>query len=231
MDILAIGAHPDDVELSCGGTLIKLAKNGFQTGIIDLTLAELSTQGNPQQRQQEAETAGRMLKAIVRENLELPDGGIENTDANRLLVIEAIRKHRPRLVFAPYWYDRHPDHGNASQLVTDSCFYAGLEKIKTEYEAYRPLSVIYYYQHWVEQPVFIVDISDDFEIKMKAVRAYKSQFIRTGKTKETFINRPEFLQSIKSRAEYYGYQIGAQYGEPFFVRLPIKINNIMDLFA
>ena len=231
MDILAFGAHPDDVELSCGGTLIKLAKKGFQTGIVDLTLAELSTQGDRQQRQREAEAARQMLKVTLRENLEIPDGQIDNTDSNRLLVIETVRKYRPRIVLAPYWYDRHPDHGNASHLVSDSCFFAGLEKIKTDHSAYRPLSVVYYYQHWVEQPVFVVDISDDFETKMEAVRAYKSQFIRDGKARKTFINRPEFLQSVKSRAEYFGYQIGVRYGEPFFVRLPIKLNNIMDLFA
>lgn len=231
MDILAFGAHPDDVELSCGGTLLKLAKKGLQTGIIDLTMAELSTEGNPQRRRKEAEAAARILKISERQNLKIPDGGIENKEAYRLLVIDAIRKYRPGLVFAPYPYDRHPDHGNASQLVSDSCFYAGLEKIKTGHEAYRPVTVIYYYQHWVEQPVFIVDISEDFETKMKAVQAYKSQFVHDAKGKSTFINRSEFLQSVKNRAEYFGYQINAQYGEPFFIRLPMKINNIMDLFT
>ncbi len=232
LDILAFGAHPDDVELSCGGTLLKLAEQGYSTAIIDLTRAELSTQGNPEQRRQEAETAGRILKVAVRENLMFPDGGIVNNEENRLRVIETIRKHKPQIVLAPFNQDRHPDHEHTSQLVRECCFYAGLEKIQTRSEPHRPHTVLYYFQHWVEQPVFIVDISDTFETKMEAVRAYKSQFIRTEKNiKETFINRPEFLQSIKNRAEYFGYQAGVRYGEAFHVRLPIKLDNLMDIFA
>jgi N-acetylglucosamine malate deacetylase 1 len=232
IDVLAFGAHPDDVELFCSGLLVKLKSQGFKTGIIDLTAGELSTRGNVTLRAQEAREAAKILNVDIRENLGLKDGDIKIDAESKGRVIEAIRKYRPKIVLTPYWEDRHPDHISASRLVGASFFYSGLSKVKTRHEAYRPKTLIYYFHHDVAKPSFIVDVSVEFETKLKAVQAYQSQFFNpSSREPATYISRPEFTESIINRAKYFGFQIGVEYGEPFFVKSALKIDNIMEIFA
>ncbi len=232
LDILAFGAHPDDVELSCSGTLIKCIRQGYQAGIIDLTAGELGTRGNPELRFKEAEAAAKLMKVAVRHNAGIPDGDISNTAENRKILIEYIRRYQPKIVLLPYFSDRHPDHENASVLIEQACFYAGLVKIETETSAYRPPNLIYYYFNRVENVRLIVDISAEIEAKMQAIAAFKSQFYDPRSDEpETFISSKGFMEYIKARAQYYGRQIGCEYGEPFWMKSALKIDNLMATFA
>ena len=232
LHILAFSAHPDDVELSCGGTIVKMVKSGYKVGIVDLTEAELSTRGNVKLRKQETEKSTHILNLDIRENLKIPDGQIENNNTNRLKVISCIRKYKPEIILAPFFEDRHPDHVHASNLISESNFYSGLSKIETGIEHYRAKNVIYYYQHLVDNPSFVVDITDEFDKKMEAVKAFESQFYDPGSNEpETFISQKQFIISLKTRAQYFGYQIGVEYGEPFFVKSRIKINNLYKIFS
>jgi len=232
LDILAFSAHPDDVELSCGGTIVKLVKAGYKVGAADLTEAELSTRGNVQLRRKETEAASKLLNLSMRDNLKIPDGQIENNQTNRLKVINCIRKYQPDIILAPYHEDRHPDHVHASHLVSESNFYSGLDKINGSYEPHRAKGIIYYYQHLVDKPNFVVDITAEFDKKMEAIKAFTSQFYDPKSNEpETYISNKRFLESLKIRAQYFGYQIGVQYGEPFFVKSAIKIDNIYQIFS
>ncbi len=232
IDVLAFGAHPDDVELFCSGLLIKLKSQGYKTGIIDLTRGELSTRGTVELRTKESHEATQILSLDLRENIGLKDGDIKVESSTKNKIIEVIRKYRPKIVLAPYWEDRHPDHIYTSRLVSASFFYSGLKKIKTDYEAYRPKNIIYYFHNEVVKPSFVVDISKEFETKLKAVNAYKSQFFNAVSTEpDTYISSPEFIDSIKNRAKYFGFQIGVEYGEPFFVKSAIKLDNIIEIFT
>lgn len=232
LNILAFGAHPDDVELSCGGTIVKMVKTGYKVGVIDITEAELSTRGNVELRKQETKKSAEILKLQVRENLKIQDGQIENNQENRLKVINCIRKYQPDIILAPYFEDRHPDHVHVSNLVNESNFYSGLNKIKSNYPPYRAKNVIYYYQHLVDKPSFVVDITAEFEKKMEAVKAFTSQFYDPhSKEPETYISNKQFFESLKTRAQYFGYQIGVEFGEPFFIKSAIKIDNIYGIFS
>ena len=232
LDVLAFGAHPDDVELFCGGLILKLKSQGKSVGIIDLTRGEMGTRGTPEIRLREAANAAEILKLDVRENGNLPDGDLKVDAESKKVVINFIRKYKPEIVISPFWEDRHPDHVYASRLVSASFFYSGLKRVKTDWEEYRPKSLIYYFQHEVGKPSFVADISKEFETKLKAVKSYTSQFFNP-KSEEpnTFISQPEFLDSVVTRAKYFGFQIGVEYGEPFFVKSAIKIDNIFDIFA
>jgi N-acetylglucosamine malate deacetylase 1 len=222
LDILVFAAHPDDAELSMGGTIAKLTKQKYKVGIIDLTKGELGTRGNEKTRQKEATLAGKILKISVRNNLGIPDGNIQRTKDNLMMVIKEIRQFKPKIIFAPYFNDRHPDHHDTSVLIKEAMFSTGLHKIKTldkfsEQKSYRPKKLFYYMQTYTFDPSFIVDITDSFESKMKAVKAYRTQFFDSkSKELETFISRPEFLDYIISRSQFYGFQIGKHYGEPFY---------------
>jgi bacillithiol biosynthesis deacetylase BshB1 len=233
LDALVFAAHPDDAELSMGGTIAKFSKNDFKVGIVDLTRGELGTRGTPESRQQEAFNAAIILKVAARENLEIPDGDIKNIKENLMKVIIAIRKFRPKIIFAPFFNDRHPDHIDASTLIKRAMLSTGLTKVKTMYkdvpqQQYRPNKLFYYMQTYTFNPSFIVDISETMEQKMKAVECFSSQFHNPkSKEPETFISRPEFINYIKSRAEFYGFSIGKSYGEPFFCEEKIE----MDLLS
>ncbi len=232
LDVLIFAAHPDDAELSMGGTIAKLTKRDLKVGIIDLTRGELGTRGTAETRQREAFNAAIALKVAVRENLEMPDGNINNTKENLMRVIIQIRKFKPKIIFAPYFNDRHPDHIDASHLIKRAMFVTGLSKIKTfDKEVpqvhYRPNKLFYYMQTYTFEPSFVVDISDSFDLKMKAVECYSSQFYNPkSKEPETFISRPEFINFIKSRAEIYGFTIGKMYGEPFFCEEKIELDLV-----
>jgi bacillithiol biosynthesis deacetylase BshB1 len=232
LDVLIFAAHPDDAELGMGGTIAKLTKNNFKVGIVDLTKGELGTRGTAESRQREAFNAGITLKIALRENLEIPDGDIKNTKENLMKVILEIRRYKPKLVFAPYFNDRHPDHIDASNLIKRAMFSTGLAKIKTfdkevPQNHYRPSKLFYYMQSYSFDPTFILDISDSFDLKMKAVECYGSQFHDPkSKEPETFISRPEFINYIKSRAEFYGFAIHKTYGEPFFCEEKIELDLV-----
>ncbi len=236
LDVIFFAAHPDDAELSCGGTIAKMVKAGKKAGIIDLTSGELGTRGSEEIRSKELAKASNILKLTVRENLMLKDGNIENNERNRLKVISAIRTYKPTIIFLPYEYDRHPDHQHANKLIRESAFYSGLNKLETQFEgvpqqAFRPLRNIYFMQTYTFDPSFIIDITDVFETKMKAVRCYSSQFYNP-KSKEpgTFISDKKFIEYLEARATFYGFQIGVKYGEPFFMeeKLKLDIDNIFN---
>ncbi|MDP2365879.1 MAG: bacillithiol biosynthesis deacetylase BshB1 [Ignavibacteria bacterium] len=235
LDVLVFAAHPDDAELAMGGTIAKLTINNIKVGIIDLTQGELGTRGTAESRQREAFNAAIALKVALRENLEIPDGDIENSKKNVQKIIMEIRKYKPKIIFAPYFNDRHPDHIDASRLVKRAMFSSGLSKIITYDKEvpqiyYRPQKLFYYMQTYTFEPTFVMDISDTFEQKMKSVECYATQFHDPkSKEPETFISRPEFINYIKSRAEYYGFSIGKMYGEPFFCEEKIELDLVSDL--
>lgn len=228
LDVLVFAAHPDDAELSMGGTIAKLTKDKFKVGIVDLTKAELSTRGNVSIRKKEAANADKVLETAVRVNLGIPDGEIKRTKENLLKVVGQIREYKPKIIFAPHSSDRHPDHQDASALIKHAMFSAGLIKIKTfknkkEQVPYRPKKLFYYMQTYVFDPTFIVDITETIEQKMEAVKAYYSQFYDPKSRKpETFISKPQFINYVVSRAQFYGFQIGKHYGEPFYCEEKIE---------
>jgi len=232
LDILVFAAHPDDAELSMGGTIAKFTHADLRVGIIDFTRGELGTRGTAETRQKEAFLAAITLKAALRENLHIPDGNIQRTKENLMKIIMTIRRYKPKIIFAPYFNDRHPDHIDTSKLVKEAMFSTGLSKIKTFdkeviQNAYRPNKLYYYMQTYSFEPSFIIDISNHFETKMSAVKLYSSQFHNPKSTEpETFISRPEFINYIISRAQYYGFQIGKRYGEPFFCEEKIELDLI-----
>jgi len=230
IDALVFAAHPDDAELGMGGTIAKVVKNNFSVGIIDITQGEMSTRGNKVIRKQETLKADAILKTSIRENLMIPDGDIQLTDENIRKIILMIRKYHPKIIFAPYFNDRHPDHLNVSNLVKKAFFISGLLKYKTvdegeEQETYRPRKLYYYMQTYTFIPSFIIDISNTFNEKMDSVRAYSSQFYDPKNTEpETFISNPEFIEYVEARARHYGFQIGKRYGEPFFCEEIIELD-------
>ncbi len=230
IDALVFGAHPDDAELAMGGTISVLTKKGFKVGIIDLSKGELGTRGSAELRQKEAFQAAIILKSALRENLSINDGDIQNNRENLLKVIMSIRRYRPKIIFAPYFNDRHPDHINTSLLIKSAMFYCGLPKIKTFdkeilQQAFRPSKLFYYMQTYTFEPSFIVDISETFEDKMNAVYAYASQFYNPKSTEpETFISNPQFIEFIKSRAQFFGFKIGKKYGEAFFTEEGVELD-------
>ncbi len=235
LDALAFGAHPDDVELTCAGTIIKLGAIGYKTGVIALTRGELGTRGTADIREKEFEEAGTIMGLSVHKMLNIPDGNVQVNWENKLKVIREIREYKPKIVFAPYWVVRHPDHGHASHLVREAAFFAGLKKIDTGQDAHRPYKVIYYPCRFEFEPSFIVDVSEFHDQKVKAIQAYKSQFHNPDKHKygdeETNISRPEFLEAIITRAKQYGSYIGVKYGEPFLVREPMRLDDPVQFFG
>lgn len=234
LDVLAIGAHPDDIELACGGTLIKLVRLGRKVGVLDLTKGELGTRGTQDIREGEGMEARKILGVEVRENLRIKDGSIEINQANKLQLVQFIRKYRPDILLIPHWLERHPDHEHAHHLCREAWFYSGLEKIETRengvlQEPYRPRSYFHFMQAYEFIPSFIVDISDEFEQRMDAVRAFKSQFYDPhNNERETFLSTPEFMEMLRTRFEYFGDRIGRKYGEPFF---SINMIGIADPFV
>jgi len=234
LDILAIGAHPDDVELCCGGTLAKSVKLGRKVGILDLTEGELGTRGNSGIRVKEAQAAAEIL-GCLRENLSLPDGNIEVNVPNRMKLIQIFRKYRPRVLLIPHFAERHPDHVRAHHLCRDAWFYSGLRKIETtsagvRQEAWRPHNYFHFMQWQEFTPSFVVDISDVYEQRLEAIRAHKSQFHDPqSKEPQTILSQKSFLEMVESRARYFGYRIGAKYAEPFYSVELIGIEDVFNL--
>jgi bacillithiol biosynthesis deacetylase BshB1 len=235
LDALAFGAHADDVELACSGTIIKLGALGYKTGVITLTRGEMATRGSARIRAQEFTQSAKVMGLASHKMLDIPDGWIEVTRENTLKIIKEIRLYQPRIVFAPYWVSRHPDHEKTSHLVREAAYLSGLKKMKTDQESYRPYKVIFYQTRFEFTPSFIVDISEFHPQKLKSILCYKSQFHHQDKAKfgndETLLSRPEFLDRIATRDRQYGTYIGVKYGEPFLVRESIKIDDPVDLFG
>ena len=236
LDILAIAAHPDDAELGCGGTIAKHTSLGYKVGIVDLTRGELGTRGTPETRQKEASDSAKILGVSVRENLGLPDGFFQNSSESQLAVIRAIRTYQPRIILANAVYDRHIDHGKGASLAYDASFLSGLVKIETvsadgkKQAPWRPEAVYHYVQSQFISPDFVIDISAEWETKMRAVKAFTSQFFNPdSKEPETYISKPGFLKMLEGRAVEYGHAIGTMYGEGFTVRRFIGVDNLFNL--
>ncbi|MCE2936534.1 MAG: bacillithiol biosynthesis deacetylase BshB1 [Cyclobacteriaceae bacterium] len=236
VDLLVLAAHPDDAELGCGGTVAKHVAMGWKVAVVDFTRGELGTRGSVPERDREAAAAAKILGLTERINLDLRDGFFQNTEADQRKVIEAIRYFQPDIVLANAITDRHPDHGKGAQLAFDSCFLAGLEKIRThwhgyEQKAWRPKAVYHFMQSQPIKPDFIVDVSDHWDTKMKAIRAFSTQFFQPNSREPvTFISTPEFLKMLESRAVDFGHAIGVRYGEGFTVRRTPGVNSLRDIF-
>ena len=235
LDILAFAAHPDDVELSCSGTLMKHIDEGKKVGIIDLTEGELGSRGSVELRYEEADAASKIMGLTVRENLKIADGFFEINEENKLKIVKAIRTYKPKIVLANAVEDRHPDHGRAAQLVSEACFLAGLRKVETIVggqlqEAYRPQVVYHYIQDRYIKPDFVVDITPYIERKMEAIQAYKSQFYDPNSTEpQTPISGADFLDFVKARCNEFGRPIGAQYAEGFTAERLLGVESFFDL--
>lgn len=235
LSILAFAAHPDDVELSCSGTLAKHISIGEKVGIIDLTKGELGTRGSAELRAIEAEKASNVLGLHCRENLGMPDGFFQNTPENQLAIIQRIRFYRPDYILCNAIRDRHPDHGKASQLVSDACFYSGLSKIESVWKgekqtAWRPKAVYHYIQDRYITPDFIVDISAFIDKKMDSILAYSSQFYDPNSAEpKTPISSLQFIEGIKNRAMECGRIIGVEYGEAFTCERIAGVDNLHSL--
>lgn len=236
LDILVLAAHPDDAELGCGGTIAKHTALGHKVGIVDLTRGELGTRGTPEQREREASESAKILGVAVRENLCLRDGFFRNDPESQLVVIRAIRTYQPRLVLANAITDRHVDHGMGAGLAYDASFLSGLSKVESlsgdgkKQSPWRPEAVYHYVQSQFIPPDFVVDISTEWETKMKAVKAFGSQFFNPdSREPETYISKPGFLRMLEARAVEYGHAIGAAYGEGFTVRRFIGVDNLFNL--
>jgi N-acetylglucosamine malate deacetylase 1 len=234
LDILAIGAHPDDVELSCSGTLINEIKQGKKVGIVDLTQGELGTRGTVETRYTEAANAAMIMGVQVRENLKMRDGFFQNDEAHQLKLITAIRKYQPSIVIGNVLHDRHPDHGKGGKLIADSCFLSGLAKIETldeagnKQERWRPSYVLHYIQDWYHEPDLLIDISEVFDQRMQAIAAYTTQFKAADNSAEpqTYISTPDFFDSIVARARMFGKRIGVKYAEGFICEKKIGIRGL-----
>jgi bacillithiol biosynthesis deacetylase BshB1 len=229
-DALVFGAHPDDVEIGCGGTLIKLTDADRKVVVVDLVRGELGTRGSAETRAREAAESAKILGLHARENLELPDGNVRSSAEARGRVTRAIRHWRPEAVFLPYWQDRHPDHAHAARLTYEGTFLAGLPRYSTDQEAYRP-SRVFYYMGWYEfDPTFIVDVTGQFERKMSAIYAYSTQFRpEVSDDPQTRLTSPSTDWMMRSRMAYYGSRIGKRYGEGFLIRGHLQAESPLDL--
>ena len=231
VSVLAIAAHRDDVELTCGGALLKAARQGHRTGIIDLTKGETGTRGSAELRGQEAERAAEVLGVAERVNLGLPDAGLENTPETRARLAREIRQLAPRVVIAPSPEGRHPDHRVAAQLIHDACFVAGLAKIEPDVPKHRPHKLLYSltYREYAPKPTFVLDISDVFEAKMEAIRCYGSQFESVTQAGEVYPNGEPLLDIVRHQAAHYGSLIRTRYGEPYLTMETMRVDDIMQL--
>jgi bacillithiol biosynthesis deacetylase BshB1 len=233
LDILAFGVHPDDIELSCAGTLLVEKKRGKKVGIIDLTRGELGTRGTAETREEEAGNSAKILGVDVRDNLEMADAFFRNDEENQRKIITALRKYQPEIVLCNAPEDRHPDHGRSAKLVADATFLAGLRKIETfdgkiKQEIWKPSYVFNYVQDQYFTPTFVIDISDVIDTKIEAIKAFKTQFFSGGlndKEPQTYISTPEFLESVINRSKMYGKMIGVKHAEGYISKKMIGINS------
>jgi N-acetylglucosamine malate deacetylase 1 len=242
LDLLALAAHRDDVEQTCGGTLLKMAEHGYRTGILDLTQGEMGTRGTAEDRAREANEAARILKVAWRDALDIPDGRVENTWENRLKVVRVLREQRPRVLILPYWEGRHPDHYTASVLGYEAAFLSGLTKLavssqlsaasKTATDStapHRPFKIIYASLYRDVRPTFVVDITAQFETRLEALMAYKSQFSDQQAGSGIFPAQREIRARIESMARFYGMMGGVTYAEPFVQKEVGLVEDVMAI--
>ena len=235
LDLLVLAVHPDDAELGCSGTIIKHIAQGKKVGIVDFTKGELGTRGTVETRAEESKNASTIMGVHARENIGIRDGFFKNDEAHQLKVVKMIRKYQPEIVLTNALYDRHPDHGRASDLANDAIFLSGLRRVETELdgvkqEAWRPRLTLQYIQDTYIKPDIIIDISEQMEQKIDAIRAFKTQFDSPSKDEpQTYISTPAFLQSVIARAREMGKNIGAEYGEGFTSRKLLGVESLFDL--
>lgn len=231
VDLLFFAAHADDLELSCGGTIAKSTKDGLRVGLVELTRGEMGTRGTPQIRYRESQRAAKILGVEFRYQLDLGDGGMRTGRDEELEVIDVIRRHKPRVCFAPWPDERHPDHVRTGRICGDAAFYAGLRSLQTSRPAHRPQVTAYYLQNYVLHPTFVVDVTAAWKTKMRAIAAFKSQF-HNPKSKEpiSFIADPKFLGMIEARGKHFGALIGAEYGEAYVTKQPPKLDDIIGAY-
>ena len=231
VDVLAIAAHRDDIELTCGGTLIKAASQGYRTAILDLTQGEMGTRGSAELRAREASRAAEVLGVSARENLGFPDAGIVNDPSTRVQLAVAIRRFTPRVVIAPAPTGRHPDHRITAELVRDACFVAGLAKVAPEVPKHRPHKILHVltYRQDFQRPTFVVDITAEFERKLDAIRCYSSQFDGALQAGEVYPTGEPLYDVVRHQASYYGALIRTQYGEPFFTTEMMRADDVVAL--
>ena len=231
VDVLAISAHPDDVELACGGTLAGLAAHGRTFGIVDLTAGEMGTRGTPEIRRREAEAAGRILGAQFRETLDFGDGGLRTGRPEELALIEVIRRHRPRIVLCPFPEDRHPDHARAGRFVTEASYYSGLRKLESPSPAHRPQQIVYFSTMYEHPATFVIDVTATHAIKMEAIRTFASQFHNPESAEPaTMLSAATFLAAIEARGRSSGFLIGTEFGEGFISKRPPRIGDLLAAF-
>ncbi len=229
VDILAIAAHRDDVEQTCGGTLLKMRGLGLETGILDLTRGEAGSRGTAEQRAAEAEQAGQILGVSWRQALDLPDGRVENTYENRLKIVRVLRELRPRVVILPYWQARHPDHANSATLGYEACFVSGLSRVKTGTEPHRPYKVIYASLYADVRPSFVVDITPYAEQRYQSLMAYRSQYANVAQASNLFVPEEEIRERTFAEARHYGQLAGVRYAEPFVQKEVGLVEDLMLL--
>jgi N-acetylglucosamine malate deacetylase 1 len=231
LDLLAIAAHPDDVELTCGGTLLKMAQRGYKTGILDLTAGEMGTRGTPETRAKEAAKAAKLLGVKWRGTLGVPDSDVQPSRQHKLRLASLIRELRPKTVILPYWEARHPDHYHASTLGYEGCFLAGLKQLPIEGEAYRPFKILYSISYANARPTFVVDITAQYEQRRKAILAFASQFrpAKGGKKSKVYLAIDRLEEEMNQLACHYGQLIGVRYGEPFLQKELMKVEDIVNM--
>jgi len=229
LDVLAIAAHPDDVEQTCGGTLIKMAEIGYRTGVLDLTAGDMGTRGTPEQRLIEAGIAGKQMLLGWRGNMHFPDARLQNDISARMTLAMKIRELKPRVVIIPYWQARHPDHYRAGELSYEACFLAGLKKLDEYTRPHRPGKVLYSSLYANVTPSFVVDISAQFERRMAALLSYRSQYGAIEEGSELFPQEQEIRERLGAVARYYGNLIGAKYGEPFVVKEMMRVDDVVSM--
>jgi bacillithiol biosynthesis deacetylase BshB1 len=226
LDVLAIAAHPDDVEQTCGGTLIRMARLGYRNGVLDLTAGDMGSRGTPELRIEESQNAARHLLLTWRENLRWPDARLENTISARMTLAGVIRRVRPRVVILPYWTGRHPDHYRASEIGYEACFLAGLRRLDEDTPPHRPFKILYSSLYANVTPSFVVDISRQFDQRMAALLSYVSQYGDAEAGSDLFPSHQEVKERLAAVARFYGNLIGVKYGEPFVVKESIQIDDI-----
>jgi bacillithiol biosynthesis deacetylase BshB1 len=229
VDILAIAAHRDDVEQTCGGTLLKMRSLGLETGILDLTQGEAGTRGSAAERAAEAEAARRILGVRWRQALDLPDGRVENTYENRLKIVRVLRELRPRVVIVPYWQGRHPDHYTTATLGYEACFLSGLARIETGAPPHRPYKVLYASLYADVRPTFVVDITPFIEQRYRSLMAYRSQYANAEQGSALFVPEEEIRERTLAQASHYGQLAGVRYAEPFVQKEVGLVDDLMTL--
>ncbi|MDP9169207.1 MAG: bacillithiol biosynthesis deacetylase BshB1 [Acidobacteriota bacterium] len=229
LDLLAIAAHPDDVEQTCGGALLRMADAGYRTGIIDLTSGDMGTRGSPELRVAESHAAALILKVSHRENLHMPDARLENSFEARMAIALRIRELRPKTVILPYWEGRHPDHYRASEMGYEACFLAGLRKVDLTSDPHRPNKIVYASSYANVKPGFVVDITPHFDRRMEALFAYRSQYGTVEEGLALFPDEAEIRERLASVARFYGNLIGVKYGEPYVVKETMRVDDLVAL--